>query len=55
MLPIMNGYVVAMFSGTDKSLWPPLLVINCFIVIMWSISHWFHLKRNKELQQLSAL
>ena len=55
MLPLMNGYLIAASSESEKSLWPPLIIINLCIVIMWGVSHWFHLKRNKELKQLLML
>ncbi len=53
LLPIVNVYIYAMLEESDKSPWPPFLAINGFVIIMWSITHWFHLKREKQLIQLS--
>lgn len=50
--PVVNWYVYVMYDASEKSVWPPLLFINSFVVIGWSVTHWFHLKRKKELTQL---
>ncbi len=53
LLPVVNWYVYVMIQESEKSPWPPFLVMNSFILVMWFITHWFYLKREKELQQLS--
>ena len=55
LLPAVNWYIYAMIGETEKSPWPPFLVINMVIVNLWLISHWFHQKRTKELIQLSLI
>jgi hypothetical protein len=52
LLPAVNWYIYAMLEESEKSSWPPFIFINAFILVMWSITHWFHLKRKKELMQL---
>ncbi|MCP4986678.1 MAG: hypothetical protein GY928_11675 [Colwellia sp.] len=54
LLPIVNVYIYAMLQESDKSPWPPFLAINGFVIVMWSITHWFHLKREKQLIKLSS-
>ncbi len=53
LLPVVNWYVYVMIQESEKSPWPPFFVMNSFILVMWFITHWFYLKREKELQQLS--
>ena len=55
LLPAANGYFYTITEASEKSPWPPFLVMNAFIVIMWLITHWFDKKRRKELAQLSSL
>lgn len=55
LLPAANWYIYAMISESEKSPWPPFFVINIVIVSLWSLSHWFHKKRAKELSQLSLI
>lgn len=55
LLPVVNWYIYAMLEESEKSPWPPFLVINSFVIVMWSITHWFQLKRKKELMQLSSV
>jgi hypothetical protein len=55
LLPAVNWYILAMFEESEKSFWPPLFIINSFVIIGWLITHWFHLKRQKELMKLSSL
>ena len=53
LLPAANWYVYAMQEVADKFTWLPFFAMNGFIIVMWALTHWFHLKRNKELSQLS--
>jgi len=53
LLPVANWYVYVMIQESEKSPWPPFFVMNSFIIVMWLITHWFYLKREKELHQLS--
>jgi len=53
LMPVANWYVYVMIQESEKSPWPPFLVMNSFIIIMWFITHWFYLKRDKELKQFS--
>lgn len=53
LMPVANWYVYVMIQESEKSPWPPFLVMNSFIIIMWLITHWFYLKRDKELKQFS--
>lgn len=55
LLPAANWYIYAMLEESEKSPWPPFFVMNSFIIVMWSITHWFHLKRKKELKQLCSV
>ncbi len=55
LLPAVNWYIYAMLEESDKSPWPPFIFINVFVLVMWSITHWFHLKRKKELTQLCSV
>jgi len=55
VFPVVNGYLFVMVSESDKSPWPAFIIVNFFVIAMWSISHFFHLKRNKELKQLMTL
>jgi len=52
LLPAVNWYIYAMLEESEKSPWPPFIFINVFVLVMWSITHWFHLKRKKQLSQL---
>ncbi len=54
LLPVANWYVYVMIEESEKSPWPPFIVMNSFILVMWLITHWFHKKRLKELSQLSS-
>jgi hypothetical protein len=54
LLPVANWYVYVMIQESEKSPWPPFLVMNSFIIVMWFITHWFYLKRKKELKQFSV-
>lgn len=55
LLPAVNWYIYVMIEESEKSPWPPFFVINLVIVILWLVSHWFHQKRTKELNQLSLI
>jgi hypothetical protein len=52
LLPAVNAYIYAMLTESEKSPWPPFIMINSFVLIMWGITHYFHKKRNVELKQL---
>ncbi len=54
LLPVVNWYINVMLEESEKSPWPPFLAINSFVIVMWSITHWFHLKREKQLIQLNS-
>jgi hypothetical protein len=53
MTPIINGYIYIMVIYSDKSFWPPFIIANLFIILMWVIAHVFHKKRLKEIDILS--
>ena len=53
--PMVNAYLFAMSANSEKPLWPPFIAVNLFITVMWAVSHFFHLKRKKELKKLLAL
>jgi len=55
LLPAVNWYIYAMIAESEQSSWPSFIVINSFVIGMWSLTHWFHLKRKKELAQLSTV
>lgn len=55
VLPLVNAYSFSMSSESLKSPWPSLIAINTFVLVTWLISHFFHVKRNKELKQLMIL
>ncbi|PKG82429.1 hypothetical protein CXF85_13140 [Colwellia sp. 75C3] len=55
LLPAVNWYIYAMIEESEKSPWPPFFAINTFVIIMWLITHWFHIKRERELLQLSSV
>jgi len=55
LLPVVNWYIYAMLEESEKSPWPPFIFINIFVLVMWCITHWFQLKRKKELAQLSTV
>mgnify|MGYP005810322047 CR=1 FL=1 len=55
LLPLVNGYLFVMLTESGKSPWPPFLVINLSVLVTWLISHFFYLKRKKELEQLLSL
>ena len=55
LLPVINWYLYVMFEESEKSPWPPFLIMNSFVVIGWFITHWFHLKRKKELSHLTSI
>ncbi|KGJ88947.1 hypothetical protein [Colwellia psychrerythraea] len=55
LFPAVNWYLYAMIGESEKSPWPPYLIINIIIVSLWLVSHWFHIKRTKELSQLSLI
>jgi len=54
LLPAANWYAYAMQQETDNSSWLPILGMNVCLLLMWSLTHWFHVKRNKQLRQLCA-
>ncbi|GAA0810402.1 hypothetical protein GCM10009111_01230 [Colwellia asteriadis] len=55
MLPIMNYYFYIASQEFEKSPWPPFIVVNSLIVIIWLVTHVFHKKRLKELSLLTKL
>ena len=55
LLPAVNWYIYAMIAESEKSPWPPFFVINIFVLTMWSITHWFHKKREKELSKFGSV
>ncbi len=55
VVPLVNVYIFAMVSESEKSPWPPFITVNLFVTAMWGVSHLFHLKRKKELKQLLSL
>jgi len=54
LLPAVNAYIYAMISESEKSPWPPFIMVNSFVLIMWLVTHYFHMKRNAELKQLTS-
>jgi hypothetical protein len=55
VLPLVNVYVFAIVSESGKSPWPAFFGVNLFVIAIWGTSHFFHLKRKKELKQLVSL
>jgi hypothetical protein len=55
ILPLVNVYLFFMIRELDKSPWPAFMTVNVFMMVTWGISHFVHLKRNKELAQLLSL
>jgi len=55
LLPAANWYIFVMLEESQKSPWPPFITMNSFVIVMWLITHWFHVKRKKELIQLSSV
>lgn len=55
IVPLANWYLFVMVSESEKSPWPPFVVMNIFVIAMWGVSHFFHLKRKRELTQLVKL
>jgi len=54
IIPLMNWYIVEMVTLKEKPLLVPLVLSNGFILVMFLISHYFHLKKNKELEQIES-
>ncbi|MBU2925553.1 hypothetical protein Q4530_14315 [Colwellia sp. 1_MG-2023] len=54
-LPLVNWYIYATITESEKSPWPPFFVINIFLLVMWLITHWFQRKRVKELSELLSI
>jgi hypothetical protein len=52
LLPAINWYLYAMIEKSEKSPWPAFIAANGIILVMWAITHWFYLQRNRELTQL---
>ncbi|KGJ94930.1 hypothetical protein [Colwellia psychrerythraea] len=55
LLPAANWYIYVMLKESEKSPWPPFIVMNSFVIVMWVITHWFHKKRHKELAKFASL
>ena len=55
LIPGANWYIYAMLTISQKSPWPPFIVMNIFILIVWLITHHFDKKRNAELKQLITI
>lgn len=55
LLPAANWYIYVMIKESEKSPWPPFIVMNSFVIVMWLITHWFHKKRSGELAQFDSL
>ncbi|MGB1199121.1 MAG: hypothetical protein ACPG46_08730 [Thalassotalea sp.] len=54
ILPAANWYLFEIMSTSEKSVTPPLIFINVFLSVVWAISHYFFIKRSKELIQLKS-
>jgi hypothetical protein len=55
LLPAINWYLYAMIEKSEKSPWPAFIAANSIILVMWAITQWFYLKRNRELIQLRSV
>ena len=42
-------------QDSEKSAWPPFIIMNSIMVITWLVTHVFHRKRLKELARLSQV
>ncbi|WP_286234723.1 hypothetical protein [Thalassotalea sediminis] len=51
---LANFFVYESAINAEKSPLTGLMLINVFIFIMWGITHWFGVKRKKELKTLLA-
>lgn len=54
LIPLMNWYIVEIVTLKEKPLLFPLLLSNSFILVMFLITHYFHVKKNKELLQIKS-
>lgn len=52
LLPAANWYVITITQQMDKPIWPSMLFINSFIVLIWGGADLFHRKRKLELANL---
>mgnify|MGYP000253230853 CR=1 FL=1 len=50
-----NWYVYEAALSADKSPWVGMGIISLFMVGMYAVSHWFEVKRKRELARLKAL
>lgn len=53
-IPLMNWYIVEIVTLKEKPLLWPLLLSNSLILVMFLITHYFHVKKNKEIHQLES-
>ncbi len=53
LFPLMNWYLYEVVTSKGKSLLIPLLIANGSILLMYIITHYYQVKREKELAQLN--
>ncbi|GHE94922.1 hypothetical protein [Thalassotalea profundi] len=54
LLPAVNWYLFEVSTLAEKPILPPLLFINVFVAGMWGASHYYLVKRKKEIKQLKS-
>ena len=54
-LVLVNWFIFAIEETTEKSIIPPLLFVNGFMLVMFAIFEYLHRKRKKQYQQLLQL
>jgi len=55
LLPFSNWYLFVASQQMNKSPVQGLIILNALIISFWLITHFFYLKRNKELKQLEEV
>ena len=53
IFPMVNWYLYEIVTMKEKSLLIPLIFANSTILVMYFISHYYQVKREKELVQLN--
>jgi apolipoprotein N-acyltransferase len=54
-LPFVNWYIFTINQQVSKSPILGLILINVLVILIWSVTHHFYLKRQKELKQLKTI
>jgi hypothetical protein len=55
LLPFVNWYIFTISEQESQSPVLGLVLMNVFVLLIWAITHYFHIKRRNELKQLQEL